>query len=65
MSQEKFLSHLKENAQECTLKQNIQEESVAKTTKKLTKVKEDNKSFNSTYILDDWDNWYPDSEMHV
>lgn len=59
MSQEKLLSGLKENDQEFTLRQKIQKESVAKTTQRLTEVKED-KTSNSTYILDDWDNWHPD-----
>lgn len=59
MSRKKLLSELKENDQEFTLRKEIQEESTAKTTKKLTEVKED-KTSNSTYILDDWDNWYPD-----
>ena len=60
MSRKKLLSELKENDQEFTLRKEIQEESTAKITKKLTEVKED-KTSNSTYILDDWDNWHPDT----
>lgn len=59
MNREKLLSVQKENVRVCTLKQEIQKESVAKTTKKLTEVKAD-KNYLNGYILDDWDNWYPD-----
>lgn len=64
MTQKKLLSEQKENDQEFTLRQSNLKESVVKTTKSLTEVKED-KTFNSTYILDDWDNWHPDPMDYV
>lgn len=59
MNQEKLLSEQKENVQAYTLNQNIQTVSAVEITKNLTEVKED-KNYLTRYILDDWDNWYPD-----